>query len=588
MKHIKRKEHILQRILLSILVILLQFTVHAQSGANKPAENVGIRKIPSLHQIRIGGELATRYYAATANLLTRQDRYNMSTFRANALGVPGALWYDWPADQFGRWFSVLHVAEGLGWTTASENRQEVLNVILPLQKNGGYFGTNPSNNKDSRIPSGNAFGLRGLMDAYEDTRNEKILSAARQMVKFFDDNFNYYSTRGNNGAIDEYYAHCIDGLVKLYQLGNDHDALKLARRIAERLGKNTHTHHSLSAYRGLLDLYVATGNEHYLQKTKDYLEFIKENRIVTGGVPELLPASEQDEGCALADYVIINLSMFSLTGQDGYLDEAEKTLVNHFFMNQFHTGGFGHRSYGNEIVGGKIWQGWNGQYGSENPGCCSLWGQWALGQVAQYECTEYHDAIEINLYAEAVVNFPDKDITVKIKSDFPKMKKASITILTNKPQTAQLSLRIPAWSGLPLITVNGKKIKEEPVKGRVVLKQKWNTGDVIEISFTDHFRLVPWPDANSSRVAIFKGPLCLSLSSGETNIDNTVEVAIDKTGRLILGPNNEPQLYMNKKLMDLKLRPIADDWISGDVKNPHRLRVLFPTVAPGRFLAYPQ
>ena len=49
----------------------------------------------------------------------------------------------------------------------------------------------------------------------------------------------------------------------------------------------------------------------------------------------------------------VNLQMFELTGETRFVDDAELTLVNHFFMNQFNTGGFGHLAFSQEIIGGK-------------------------------------------------------------------------------------------------------------------------------------------------------------------------------------------------------------------------------------------
>ncbi len=54
-------------------------------------------------QVRLEGDLGARYAAATCNLLTRTDRYSLESFAASASGKPGALWWDWPGDQVGRW-----------------------------------------------------------------------------------------------------------------------------------------------------------------------------------------------------------------------------------------------------------------------------------------------------------------------------------------------------------------------------------------------------------------------------------------------------------------------------------------------------
>ena len=374
-----------------------------------------------LSQVHLSGDLGARYMAATCNLLTRTDRYTLDSFAASAAARPGALWWDWPGDQIGRWLSVLHVAEGLGWTPAAANRKAVADVVLPLQTKDGNFGKPDSlKSDDVRIPSGNAFALRGLMDAYADTHDPRFLESARRLARYFEAIAPKWE-KSQGGKLHEFYGHCLDGLVALYEQGGDQWALDLAKRLAKNAGRTSHTHHSLSLCRGLIDLARVTGDKEYLKKVEDYLAWCRENQTVSGGLPEEMPKSEQDEGCGLADWVVVNLMMFQLTGQDRYLDDAEHTLVNHFFMNQFHTGGFGHRSFSQQIVGGKQWQGWGGKFGSENPGCCSLWGQWALGQVARFIVTQSADTVAVNLYPSAEIALPDRGVRLEITSDFPRM-----------------------------------------------------------------------------------------------------------------------------------------------------------------------
>ncbi|HTQ08898.1 MAG TPA: beta-L-arabinofuranosidase domain-containing protein, partial [Fimbriimonadaceae bacterium] len=357
-------------------------------------------------QVRLRGELGDRYTAATCNVLTRTDRYPVSSFTANASGKPGALWWDWPGDQLGRWLSVLHVAQGYGWAESARERAAVLDSALPCQTDEGNFGVPGSADSDDvRIPSGNAFALRGLVDAYSDSKDVRVLEAARKLAGYFQRIAPRWET-AEHGLLHEFYGHCLDGLVALYETDGDRQALGLAERIARHAGRTAHTHHSLSLCRGLVDLARVTGKEEYLAKVEDYLAWCRENESADGGLPEMMPQSGQDEGCGLADWIVVNLMMYQATASDRYVDDAERTLVNHFFFNQFHTGGFGHLGFSQEIIGGKKWQGWGGEFGSENPGCCSLWGQWALGQVGRYIVTTAGDRVNVNLYADSEVDLP--------------------------------------------------------------------------------------------------------------------------------------------------------------------------------------
>ena len=51
----------------------------------------------------------------------------------------------------------------------------------------------------------------------------------------------------------------------------------------------------------------------------------------------------RDEGCAIADWLRLNLALGRVTGKARYWAMAERTLHNHFLQNQTPKGGFGHR-----------------------------------------------------------------------------------------------------------------------------------------------------------------------------------------------------------------------------------------------------
>lgn len=544
--------------------------------ANDPQTSRPSRPL-SFSQVRLGGELGARYMAAACNLLTRTDRYTLDSFAANAAGKPGCLWPDWPADQFGRWFSVLHVAEGYGWTPAVEHRQAVAGRILALQTKEGNFGPPGSAERmDSRIPSGNGFALRGLTEAYADTRDPRFLDAARKLARYFEAIAPRWETR-QQGKLHEYYGHCLDGLVALFEQGGDRWALELAERLAQHAGRTEHTHHSLSLCRGLCDLARVTGKKEYLAKAEDYLVWCREHQIVTGGLPEGMPQSEQDEGCGLADWIVVNLMMYAQTGEERYLDAAEHTLVNHFFMNQFHTGGFGHRSFSPEVIGGKQWQGWNGQFGSENPGCCSLWGQWALGQVGRFVVTQSDSAVWVNLYPAAEIALPERGLRLEISADFPRLTRAQIRLQSEKPQFFSLALRIPPWARAMKVKCDGLEVEHPDGGRRVLISRTWKTSTTIDIELVTGLRVVSWPAKEPKGVAVFDGPLCLGLSSEVADVTLPWAVLVDGANQPIPDGGGRAQVAEASGRTLKTLEPIGARWLTPEVKNPARKRVLFQT-----------
>jgi DUF1680 family protein len=448
---------------------------------------------------------------------------------------------------------------------------------LPLQTNDGNFGRPGSlKSDDGRIPSGNCFALRGLMDAYADTHDPRFLESARRLGRYFEAIAPKWE-KSSDGKLHEFYGHCLDGLVALYEQGGDQWALDLAKRLAKNAGRTGHTHHSLSLCRGLIDLARVTGDNQYLKKAEDYLVWCRENRTASGGLSEAMPKSEQDEGCALADWVVVNLMMFQLTGQQRYIDDAEHTLVNHLFMNQFHTGGFGHRSFSQEIVGGKQWQGWEGKFGSENPGCCSLWGQWALGQVARFIVTQSADTVSVNLYPSAEITLPERGVRLQITSDFPRMTKARIRMECEKPQTFTLALRVPPWANLMVVKSDGGRVDMPDAGRRAILSRNWKGVSTVDIEFHSEVRTVSWPEKAPKGVAVFDGPLCLGLSSSDAKIDLPWAVQVNVAGQPVLDEKGRPQVIEPFGNTVRPLEPINARWLTPDEKDPARRRILFQT-----------
>jgi DUF1680 family protein len=561
-------------LLLSSCVLVLGCPAKHGSGS---AEKRPDARPLSFSQVRFGGEYGTRFAAAAAHVLTWTDLYTLASFVATTSGAPGGLWYDWPGDQIGRWLSLVHVVQGSGWSSQAWPPRALADAVLPLQTADGNFGPPGSGRvMDVRMLSGNAFALRGLMDAYEDTRDVRFLEAARRLGRYFERIAPAWETK-RDGRLHEFYGHCLDGLVALYEQAGDKWALAAAERIGSHAGRTPHTHHSLSLCRGLVDLAVATGKREYLDKAEDYLAWCRESRSVSGGLPEAMPASEEDEGCGLADWVVVNLMMARATGEDRYIDDAEHTLVNHLFMNQFHTGGFGHLSFAQDIVGGKMWQGWAGRFGSENPGCCSLWGAWALGQAGRFIVTESDDTVYVNLYPEAVVTLPGKGARLEISSDFPRLTKVRVRVICSPRREFALALRIPVWAEAAEVTCGGVLVTKAQTGTRLIIKRRWSGETDVDIEFRAGVRLVPWPPGKPSGSGVFDGPLCLGLPADAADLNASWALLVDDSGRPRLDAQGRPQVADPSGLLTHALEPISARWLLPDAKDPTRRRILFST-----------
>ena len=145
----------------------------------------------------------------------------------------------------------------------------------------------------------------------------------------------------------------MEGLVKLSTLTGEKKYLDAATSMAafyqqfDQLPID-HSHGMLCCQVSLLLLHEATGNADYLTRVESRWDELVEGGYINpaGGIPEKCRVKfGRDEGCAIVDWLRLNLELARVTGKARYWAMAERTLHNHFLQNQSPKGGFGHRQH---------------------------------------------------------------------------------------------------------------------------------------------------------------------------------------------------------------------------------------------------
>jgi DUF1680 family protein len=209
---------------------------------------------------------------------------------------------------------------------------------------------------------GNARLLCGLVEtlrAFPD--GTAIAGAARRLGDFYvsmltrfndPDRIAEYTGAGSYAAG---YVTCwfpaMEGLVKLSALTGEKKYLDAAAAIAafydrfDRLPID-HAHGMLCNQVSLLLLYEATKDAAYLARVEKRWDELVEGGYINpaGGILEKCRVKfARDEGCAIVDWLRLNLALGRVTGRARYWAMAERTLHNHLLQNQTPRGGFGHR-----------------------------------------------------------------------------------------------------------------------------------------------------------------------------------------------------------------------------------------------------
>jgi len=253
--------------------------------------------------------------------------------------------------------------------------KELLAEVPKHQRPGGYFAASgridwqkPIDHKDiyksTLMPAlwGNARMLCGLIEASKAFPDDApLLAAARRLGDFYVGlipRFTDPARMSEYTAGDTYaagYVTCyfpaMEGLAKLHTLTGDRKYLEAAVTMAafykqfDRLPVD-HAHGMLCNQVSLLLLSEATRDVSYLERVeKRWDELVTGGYInPAGGIMEKCKLKfGRDEGCAIADWLRLNLALGRITGKARYWAMAERAIHNHFLQNQTPKGGFGHR-----------------------------------------------------------------------------------------------------------------------------------------------------------------------------------------------------------------------------------------------------
>lgn len=397
---------------------------------------------------------------------------------------------------------------------------EVIDEIVQYQQPDGHFGREVDWNKTIDVAGstdqslempilwGNGRLMLGLFAAYERFGNEKAFEAAKKMADFY---VNIVVKRFcDPKRMDEYeqtakgYAaayvtcvfHGIEGLVRAYRLTGEKKYLDCAVEMADfhehfdtlPVG---HSHGSISTHEALVMLYEDTGEKKYLDRVvKRWNDAVYGGFVnPSGGVCEnFIIKGHSDEGCSEADWLRINLMIWRNTGDVKYLDFAERMLFNEYQMNQWHTGGFGHRYY---IADDKGVYAWGERY-AESYWCCSYHGPLGYYELKEFLAVGSKDASgKKKIYYNFPLNFATPldfggEKAQIVSSIDDKLRENGIvkaTIQTSgEGGDVALAVRVPDWANDVVLQKGDETLQATVKDGYAVVEIQ--VGDAVVVSYS--------------------------------------------------------------------------------------------------------
>jgi DUF1680 family protein len=455
---------------------------------------------------------------------------------------PDPIWH-WGADYPGRWLATMallasHTGEDYGV-------QAVARRLISYQRPDGSYGdfTNPHDYKEW---FGMGRGLVGLLEYFFATGDREAFDSAVRLGDYYVANYPLLTPQ-----MYECYSNALEGIVLLARHTGEARFATLAHQMAQTsmvyqrvwhstvLGENGRrspcggqVHCQLMAARGLLDLAEWSREMRYLTPVLELHQHICDKSLsLAGGVGIYFNRPEENEACADADWMRLNLQLWRMTGELQYLELAEQTLLNQIPFSQASNGAYCYL------------RGLQNRSGNAFDVCCSHHVPRAIWEVMRYAATSEGKAVSINLHLEGrfALHLDGELFEYECARSVDGDDITWTYSIVRAPGTAAaFNVRVPRWAGRSTSTVNGSTVEQMDAPGYHEIDRPWIAGDLIEVCFSYVPRMVSGHRIGRQlmhvdEAALLYGPLVLAIS----DLHNP-EVDIH-TARLLVDSNGEPR-----------------------------------------------
>ncbi|MCX2680469.1 glycoside hydrolase family 127 protein [Galbibacter sp. EGI 63066] len=366
------------------------------------------------------------------------------------------------------------------------------------------------------------------------------------------------------------------GLIKLYQITEKEDYLKLAKYFLDNRG-NPDNHELFGPYSQdhlpvveqdevvghavrAMYMYAAMTDVAALQEDSLYLgavnklwdNMVEKKMYLTGGIGakhegeafgdnyELPNLTAYNETCASIGDVYWNHRLHNLTGDIAYFDVIERTLYNGLISGLSLDGT--HFFYPNALESDGVYkfnQGATTRKDWFDCSCCPTNIIRFIPSMPGLIYSKSDEAVFVNLYAssEAEIDFNGKKVQLTQQTNYPWDGAISLNITSEDDTEMTVKFRIPGWSRnqvlpsnlytytdemiqQPTLTINGEKVEAKIEDGYFVVNRAWKSSDEVKLNFPMEVRTVKASEKvteDKDKLALEYGPLVYAVEE----IDNS-------------------------------------------------------------------
>jgi DUF1680 family protein len=440
---------------------------------------------------------------------------------------------DWYGEHAGKWLcAAARAVERTKNPALTDNLHGVVDYLISVQDRDGYLGTYATERRfmcrqvaGPRTWDGapgqrtwdiwvHSYLILGLLEAGRVLAHPACIAAARKIGdlcwQVLSTGGIDITTLGNHHGLSATIL--LDPAVELYLVTREPRYLELAKLILKQAddapalellsralaGTDAAYIGTGKAYQlswnlvGLAKLHRATGEPSCLQAVLKVWESIRQHHLTLGGgpwggvahrsrevfnPPAVFSPYGYVETCSTFSWIQLNRELLAITGEAKYADEIEKSAYNDLLGAQAPEGdNWCYYSFPNgKRVYTTYWR------------CCKSSGPWALEElppVAYGVTPEGHVAINLYGPGEATLSTPAAGaIRIQQTTRYPYEGDIRISVRPERAGRFTLLLRIPGWTELAAIQVNGHALSV-PAQANTyaAIERNWQPDDVITLS----------------------------------------------------------------------------------------------------------
>ena len=253
------------------------------------------------------------------------------------------------------------------------------------------------------------------------------------------------------------------------------------------------------------------------------------------------------ETCCTVAWMAMGVEMLGLTGDPVVADELELSTLNSALglfgpscrWSTYNTPMDGLRKASLQEIGFQC------RPGSPELNCCSVNAARGLGLIGEWAARRDARGLFLNWYGPGSITMPLSSgtlVTLAQETDYPRDGKVLLRVDPERPSTFSLRLRIPHWSTVTTVEVNGEAFADVAPGRYLELRRDWKAGDRVDLRLDVSPRFWAGERECEGRTSIYHGPLLLAYDRRFNSLDADDLPAIDarSPGVAVAAPEGGP------------------------------------------------